>query len=488
MPQLLVITALALLACSNAAQAEEAALDLRVMTFNIEWGGTHVSFDNVVAAIRRSGADIVGIQEAEGNLARLAEELGWYFDLQNYAISRYPLINPAAANGQYVFAEIRPGEVIALLNVHLPSDPYGPDLVRDGAAPDEVLATERRVRLPKMLPYLDTARQLIADGMPIFLTGDFNSPAHTDWTATMVDARPFLRYPVQWPLTKALQDAGLRDSWRSAYPSVADHPGLTWWAGRPPLESYAPGANDPEDRIDFIWFAGPAEILGSELIGEPGTPNARVTVTPWPSDHRAVVSDFKVVPARMPPLLATVQRVYTQGDTIEIIYRNVDSSELQIEREDDNAPAHAAGRLSVAGDGHANIDGSKLQAGQYIVSLPQAGDTVLEARFWILEKNARPFVRIAGTSLKVGERISIAWGNAPGNRNDYLGIVAQEIESGYDAAATWAYVNAKPSGNISIEARTAEGRWPVPPGRYVVRLCKDDGYEVLAESEAFVIQ
>ena len=75
------------------------SVELRVMSFNIEWGGANISFTNVAEAIRKSGADIVGIQEAEGNLARLAADLGWHYNLRNYAISKYPLIEPPGANG-----------------------------------------------------------------------------------------------------------------------------------------------------------------------------------------------------------------------------------------------------------------------------------------------------------------------------------------------------------------------------------------------------
>jgi hypothetical protein len=77
-----VIAVLGISACTDTSRriANEAeAIELRVMTFNIEWGGTNVSFDNVVKAIRLSDADIVGIQEAEGNLARLAAELDWHY-------------------------------------------------------------------------------------------------------------------------------------------------------------------------------------------------------------------------------------------------------------------------------------------------------------------------------------------------------------------------------------------------------------------------
>ena len=89
------------------------------MSFNIEWGGAHISFENVVEVVRRSQADVVGIQEAEGNLQRLAAALGWNYNLRQYVISRFPLAEPPGVDGKYVLVEVEPGRMVALANVHL---------------------------------------------------------------------------------------------------------------------------------------------------------------------------------------------------------------------------------------------------------------------------------------------------------------------------------------------------------------------------------
>ncbi|HEX5619109.1 MAG TPA: hypothetical protein VFX51_11850 [Solirubrobacteraceae bacterium] len=65
---------LALLAPAVPAHAQDAPpSEVRVMTFNIWLGGDVVDFGNVIAAIRDARADIVGLQEAEGNTRRIAE-------------------------------------------------------------------------------------------------------------------------------------------------------------------------------------------------------------------------------------------------------------------------------------------------------------------------------------------------------------------------------------------------------------------------------
>ncbi|MGH8131453.1 MAG: endonuclease/exonuclease/phosphatase family protein, partial [Steroidobacteraceae bacterium] len=158
---------------------------LRVMSFNIEWGGAHVRFESVVEAIRAAGADVVGVQEPEGNLERLANDLGWYHNRRNHVVSKFPLVDPPGG-GQYVFVEIAPGSVVAIANVHLPSDPYGVDWLRDGRAPDDVMALERNVRLPKIEPLLGRLAALYRRGIPVFLTGDFNSPSDADWTSAAI--------------------------------------------------------------------------------------------------------------------------------------------------------------------------------------------------------------------------------------------------------------------------------------------------------------
>jgi len=452
------------------------------MTFNIEWGGTNISFENVVEAIRLSGADIVGIQEAEGNLSRIAAELGWHYDLQNYAISRFPILDAPNSDRQFVLVEVRPGQVVALANVHLPSDPYGADFIRDGRLLDEVIALEKTVRLKPLTPYLKALAPVVAQEVPVFLTGDFNAPSHVDWTEAMVDARPFLRYPVDWPVSRAVENAGFKDSWRVVHPDPVTHPGLTWWAGRPSLENYAPDENDPKDRIDFVWFAGSAKVLSSELVGEPGAENVTLSISPWPSDHRAVVSTFSVEPAPVPRLVHARRRIIDQDDDVIIVYRNASGSEVEV-----------AGKKSStkSANGELRFPAGTFSPGHYEVALHTPENKAIGSEFWVVDRDAVPVVNVSRDTYKSGEAIEINWKNGPGNRNDYLGIYGVGIEStyipDYDGGLTWLYVDSLPAGSITLDATTSEVVWPLPPGNYVARLMKDDGYDTLAESTPFVV-
>ncbi len=77
-------------------------LRLKVLEFNIEYGGVHVSFDKVVEAIRRSGADLVAIEEAQGHTLALRSPLGWpYASGRLQVLSKYPLIDPPARSAHH---------------------------------------------------------------------------------------------------------------------------------------------------------------------------------------------------------------------------------------------------------------------------------------------------------------------------------------------------------------------------------------------------
>ena len=196
------------------------------MSFNVWLGGDVVDFGGVVAAIRGARADIVGLQEAEGNTRRIAAALGWpYWSDRLHVVSRYPLIDIPGAKGEYVLAQIRPGQVFALANVHLTSSPYGPYLVRAGRTLAQVLKVERSTRVPEIRAAIRSVRPALRRGIPTLMTGDFNTPSHLDWTPAVDAVRADVRYPVAWPVTRALASAGFQDAYRAIAPRPGGEPG-----------------------------------------------------------------------------------------------------------------------------------------------------------------------------------------------------------------------------------------------------------------------
>ena len=93
--------------------------------------------------------------------------------------------------------------------------------------------------------------------MPVFLTGDFNSPSHLDWTKPTVGVLQNHRYVVEWPVTKFIQEKGLIDSFRETHPDPEKNPIYTWPAGRPFVENsidgFNPSEDDLPDRVDFVY-------------------------------------------------------------------------------------------------------------------------------------------------------------------------------------------------------------------------------------------
>lgn len=271
------------------------------MVFNIEDGGEGVDLGKVVEAIRLADPDVVALQEAWGNTARIAEALGWGFaSHRTQILSRHPLVDPAAGDPGPTLAEVRPGQVVAITSIHLPAEPYGPELARRGGSETDVIDLERRVRLPRLERRLAPLPALIEAAIPVFVVGDFNAPSHLDWTDATAGARPHLRGRVDWPVSRALETTGFRDTWREIHPDPSTDPGLTWWANRPPTGGYEPGPDTPHDRIDAIHAAGPTTTIDCRIVGEAGRPDVAIHVDPWPSDHRAVVVDALVMPAPMP--------------------------------------------------------------------------------------------------------------------------------------------------------------------------------------------
>jgi endonuclease/exonuclease/phosphatase family metal-dependent hydrolase len=111
--------------------APASAEPLTVMTFNVWYGGVQVDFPQIGTAIRRADADIVGLQEPEGNIRAIARSAGLpYVDESLHLISRYPLYAAQRGGIRFAYAAIHPRKVVAISNVHLLSSPYGPELLQ----------------------------------------------------------------------------------------------------------------------------------------------------------------------------------------------------------------------------------------------------------------------------------------------------------------------------------------------------------------------
>ena len=96
-------------AARPAASLTRAPATVRVMEFNIEYGGMVVRFASIVEAIEAADADVVALEEAWGNVRRLAKALDYpYYNVRLQVVSRLPLIDPPGGDGLYLFVEVAP--------------------------------------------------------------------------------------------------------------------------------------------------------------------------------------------------------------------------------------------------------------------------------------------------------------------------------------------------------------------------------------------
>ncbi|MCX5260486.1 HAD-IA family hydrolase [Streptomyces canus] len=246
---------------------------LRVMTWNLWYGGTKVRDHRAkqLKVVAETDVDVVGLQETYGGAAgELAEALGWHHHSAGPnlgIISRLPITavlgDPDVGFYGAAGARIAVGDQeVEVWTAHLDAEHYGP-YESDPLAHEQVRTGQMR----------DTLRR-ISGAAPVVLVGDFNSPSHLD------------RPDVEWPVTRAAEEAGFRDSFREARPDAVRDPGHTW----SPVHAHP----EPQDRIDFVLHRGLRVLHSRTYIS--GTPRTWPDVedNDWPSDHAAVITTFSL--------------------------------------------------------------------------------------------------------------------------------------------------------------------------------------------------
>ncbi len=226
--------------------------------WNIFHGGKHFTVDEhgwdsrvaIAEIIEREGLDVVMLQETYSSGDFIAAELGYYFattvdwDYLNQGanisvISRYPIREvrvPEESAFMNVAARIAISET---QDVWVMSNWYGMNQFANVSQ-----FHENR--------FAGTAKT------PVFFAGDFNAVPHTDGGKS--------------PASKAMQEAGFTDAFRSLYPDVEKTPGFSHRSG---------------SRIDQLYFKGAdlrhtsTRVIDSWPIG-------------FPSDHFLIRSVFEL--------------------------------------------------------------------------------------------------------------------------------------------------------------------------------------------------
>jgi hypothetical protein len=394
-----------------------------------------------------------------------------------HVISRYPILEPAGSDGDWALLLLGPGQVAAIANEHLPCCPYTPyRIVNRGYDRETILEQERRTRVRRIERHLAALAPVLDADIPTFFTGDFNVPSYRDWTRRVVEARG-LPYPVRWPVSLAMEAAGFVDSYRTVRPDPLTDPGFTWTPGYPAPFVYP---WDLHDRIDFVWAAGPAIPLASDVVGESAA-NADIVIDPFPSDHRGVVSTFDVTPAIPPVFVAAALERSRPGAPLEVTFHSPGGSGEHVTLTPAGTAASVVDATTGPGspsDGTIVFDTAGLDQGTYELALLDgddaelAGDTVV-----LVSEGQPPILTLADDTLQGDQALEITWAFAPGNRFDWFGVFRAGLTAKTGSIKAWRYLEGRVGGSLEMGAGVrGAADWPLPAGEYRLHLCLDDSY------------
>ncbi|QNR85264.1 endonuclease/exonuclease/phosphatase family protein [Pedobacter riviphilus] len=270
-------------------------LHLKVLSWNI-WHGGHrygqaVGLQRLIETMKSTNADVIGLIETYGSGEVIADSLGYYFYLisSNLSImSRYPItetikvFHPSNFGG--VKLKLSQDKNLVYFNTWLN---YLPDVdasIREKKeTPQQLVQDEaltRHAEIKEILkgidPYLKNT-----DNLPVIMGGDFNMGSHLDWIAETKAIH--FNLEVEWPESKEMIKAGLRDSYRELHKNPLLDPGLTWGVRAATTTS----KYGVRDRIDFIYYKGKGlNPIESRVID--------YHPVMFPSDHAAVITSFQL--------------------------------------------------------------------------------------------------------------------------------------------------------------------------------------------------
>ncbi len=295
-----------LLALASSLQAQDDRVRFKVMAWNILHGANDIPKgpERAIEIIEEIDPDVILMVETYGSGPKIAEALGYKFHLiappgtplddkgTNLSIySKFPFGQridtdfPFYLGGIEIFIY---DQRVRFFSNWFHYEPWEDEPEKLGKNPEELLLWERTGKkfemLQKVIPYFKKYAPE-ADSIPLIIGGDMNTPSHLDWGEESKEIHNELVVP--WYTTRVLEDMGLIDSYRQAYPNPLTHPGITW---------NAKGKKD-EHRIDYIFYKGyQLNLIESKsyqaYLGEPLELNGKKI--PYPSDHGFVLSTFDI--------------------------------------------------------------------------------------------------------------------------------------------------------------------------------------------------
>ena len=352
-------------------------------------------------------------------------------------------------------------------------------MVRDGKSAAEVLKTERETRLPEIRPYLRPLSRQAARGVPTFLTGDFNSPSHLDWTPAVAAVRPQVKYPLRWPVSAALAGAGFRDSYREVHPDPVARPGLTWTAGTPPPRIRRARDARPDRLGDGERAGHDARQQAGRRAGRPGRGHRRAVGLRPPLGgvdvrrrrrrrRRRSRTPSRASCARGDPVL--LRYIGARGTAKRIGILPAGGGRPLVSLPIADTSDHRAAYFGTAGlrPGAYRAGPAQPRPRARLVALLGAGPPRAPADPHVAARvPARPAV-------------GLRWSGMPGNKFDWVGIYRATRPLDLYGYYGFSYLGALPARPPVDDDRRTPAR--LAPGRYVAGLFLDDGYALLART------
>jgi len=319
---------------------------LTVLQFNIWQEGTVIKdgYNAIIDEIIYSNADLIALSEVRNyNNTNLNERLiaslkekGYTFYSEKSEdsgiLSKYPILEQSQIfplkndHGSITKAIINVnGTQIAFYSGHLdylncalylPRGYHG-STWKKLEAPITDLAEIEKINLQSQRDdaikiFIEDAKNEINNGRIVIYGGDNNEPSHLDWTEATKNLYDHNGVVMPWNISVNLDENGFLDTYRTVFPNPVTHPGFTYPANNTAINieklAWSPEADD-RDRIDFIYYYPDSRIKlnNSKVFGPEGdiSKNKRVLekthdiflkpLAIWPTDHKAVISEFTLI-------------------------------------------------------------------------------------------------------------------------------------------------------------------------------------------------
>lgn len=281
---------------------------LKVLSWNI-WHEGHLreygqqACDGVIGVLKQSTADVILMVETYGASDQVADSLGFYHRLlsSNLSIySRYPIVKTYTFpdrissfnfGGVEILYQGRPIRVFATWLHYLPDARCVPT---DKSEADILAWDDAGTRDDEIRTILTILQPFLAevDQIPIIMGGDFNIHSHLDWTEATKDLYHHGGAVVNWTVSKTMESAGFKDSFREINPDPVKNIGTTWMTDADSLAT-----PNRQDRIDYIYYQGKSlQAVSSQcydnLLGSPFLFEGKKFF--YGSDHGFVLTSFQV--------------------------------------------------------------------------------------------------------------------------------------------------------------------------------------------------